>query len=378
MPGIDIHIAARAASGEDKNRLGLIRQHLDVMLNNERLQWDEARAWMQGRVYTGNAGESEWAKMRTSANLTFAIVETAVASIVPRHPQITCQPRVPMPPDDVLARERYANMALDAGNFRKEQQMSVQDCVLCGRSIYKTTWSKKHNRPIVRALDPRSMIFDLTARRVEDIKYWCEVVVLSRGQFDERVQAGLYKIPEGGAKPTGNTYPDWLVEQNTSVADSIAPVSIAGTSNASWRQLLNWEPWVTVYEWYDVETQRFQVWHQDFTVPIYDEHNEYIPYTLYFLNSNAQDCRGLSEILLVKPNIEAVNKILSYWLMLARYLVPKIIYDKSTIPEEKATAVQTSPPGAWTGIDNTPNGGRLADAFAKAPMTDVPPGTGTK
>jgi hypothetical protein len=363
----EIRAAARRPRLE--SRLGLINQHLQAMLNNEREQWDEARAWMQGRYWTPLSGQSEWEVMKTSSNIAFALVETAVASMVPRHPQITCQPRLPMDPDDVLARERYVNMALDASKFRRELHLSVQDCVLCGRSIYKTTWSRSLKRPIVRAIDPRSLIFDLTARRVEDIKYYCEVTVISKEEFDRRVTEKYYTLPQGKSAPEGDKYPAWLQD-----SDGMTGTGPSTTSGSGYRDLRNWQPWITIYEWYDTVEKRMTHWHDGFDKPLLDLPNEYVPYTLYSLNSNAQDCRGLSEILLVKPNIEAVNQLLSYMMILVRLQIPRILYNAGLITQEEVAKLQGAEPGAWVGFSLPPGGAAaIRDAFAQAPIPNIPP-----
>lgn len=367
---ITVWDAAGHATGETVNRLPLIRQHLDAFLLYERKQWDEARAWLQGRFWQQNTGESEWKLVKTSSNITFALVETAVASMVPRHPQITCQPRMQMDPAAVLSRERYVNMALDASRFRRELQMSVQDCVLCGRSVYKTTWSKQYGRPQVRAIDPRSLIFDLTARRVEDIKYWCEVTVLSKEQFDQRMLDGFYQLPLGKSPPMGDAYPKWLQDSEAMASGDAGATSTSTTGG--YKKLQDWQPWITIYEWYDVETKRVQHWHQGFDQPLFDGPLDYVPYTLYFLNSNGQDCRGLSEILLVKPNIEATNRLLSYMMMMVRLQIPRILYDAGAITEEEVAAIQGAEPGAWVPLI-LKNAALLASIFTAAPVPQIPP-----
>lgn len=365
----EIRDVVRKRKEQPANRLALINQHLTAMLNNEREQWDEARAWMQGRYWTQVPGQSEWQVMKTSENFTFALVETAGASLVPRHPQITCQPRLPMKPDDVLARERYVNMALDASKFRRELQMSVQDCVLCGRSIYKTTWSRTLNRPLVRAIDPRSLIFDLTARRVEDIKYYCEVTVISKEEFDRRVAEKFYKLPEGKGPPEGDKYPAWLQD-----SDGMSGTANTSSAGSSYRELRSWQPWITIYEWYDTVEKRVTHWHEGFDKPLLDLPNDYVPYTLYFLNSNGQDCRGLSEILLVKPNIEAVNQLLSYMMILVRLQIPRILYNASLITEEQVAKLMSAEPGAWVGFSLPPGGAQaIREAFEQAPIPSIPP-----
>lgn len=365
-----IQIMRAAERPQDESRLPLITEQLSTMLALERAQWDEARAWLQGRFWSTVTGDSEWKQIKTSSNIAFALVETAVASLVPRHPQITCQPRMPMNPDDMLAREKYVNMALDACKFRRELHLSIQDCVLCGRAIYKTTWSRTLGRPIVRAVDPRSVIFDLTARRPEDIKYWCEVTVLSQDEFDARVESGFYKIPKGKSIPRGDAYPKWLNDSD-GMSGGDQPAG-ATSATGGYKRLRNWQPWITIYEWYDVPTGKVQHWHADFDKPLFEESEPYIPFTLYSLNSNAQDCRGLSEILLVKPNIEAVNRLLSYMMMLVRLQVPRVLFDSGIITEEQVATLMAAEPGAWVAFA-LKNGAAIASAFAQAPVPNIPP-----
>ena len=211
------------------------------------------------------------------------------------------------------------------------------------------------------------MIFDLTARRVEDIRYWCEVTVLSKEEFDARITEGFYTLPEGKSVPDGDAYPTWLQDVDGIGGDMAAATT---SSSGGYRKLKNWQPWITVYEWY--EDGRVQHWHDGFDQPLYDAPTDYIPYTLYFLNSNAQDCRGLSEILLVKPNIDAVNRLLTYIMYLVRMQIPRILFDSGVVSEEEIAKINSSEPASWVGLA-LKNAALIAQVFALSPIPNVPP-----
>ena len=67
--------------------------------------------------------------------------------------------------------------------------------------------------PIVRAVNPSSIFFDLTVRDPDDIRYWIEATVISFDEFKDRVRSGLYKA-ELVKDVTPDRYPKWLMDRN--------------------------------------------------------------------------------------------------------------------------------------------------------------------
>lgn len=344
-----------------ESKMGLITQQLTAFGNEELPVWNRARDMYQGRSTTEKAGDKEAARLKSSLNVLFAIAESAVASLLPQNPQVTTVLREDKDPKLAEVPEAYTNSAFDNTNYRNEQRIALVDSLFCGRAIYKTTWDDESGYPCVRAVDPRTVHFDLTARRVRDIRYWFEVSVLSVQEFRARVTSRKYKLPEGEEPEDvcGGRYPEILQETG------------AGSMPMQYREMRDYQPWVTVYEFYDVESGIVSHWHERYDVPLMQEKMAYMPYTLFFLNSNGQDCRGLSEALLTKSNIEDVNDCMTMWLGIVRRQIPRIGYDGTALSEEQMQ--QWSKAGVGDATPLNANGRPITDLFAALPMPQLPP-----
>lgn len=349
--------------------LPLIHRHVDAFVSNEQQEWDKVRSWLQGRYWTQETGGSETDLLKCSLNYVFAITETACSSLVPRSPSWT----VTVHEDgyDELAgrMEEYLRVVARINEVPQELVMSISDVVLYGRSVLKTTWDKKRNIPKVRRCDPRSVHFDLSAQRTGDVGYWIEVSAVSRDEFERRVNRGKdqdtmasgYKLT--GEMPQGGDFPDALRDRSNKT-DIYEP-------------LRNWQKWVTVYEVYSVTDRCTYHYYDGQSEPLFTEHSEdedyYCPYTLYSLNNNSQDLRGLSEILLIAPNVDDINRVLSYWLNIVRRQIPRIGVDGSMVGEDGINRLNQAPVGAYVLLKKDGETGvPIEQAFFSPPIPNMP------
>ena len=343
--------------------LPLIANHAQIAERTERSEWDKVRSWMQGRYWTQETGESEANLLRCSLNYVFAITETACSSLVPRSPSWTVTVHNESYDELASRMEEYLRIVARLSDMPQELLLSIQDVVLYGRSILKTTWDKKHNCPKVRRVDPRAIYFDLTAQRVSDLGYIVEVTAVGKDEFARRVKSGKYTLT--GEMPAGGEYPDLLRDKSPNI-DNYA-------------SLRNWQQWVTVYEVYDLLdgcTYHFFDGQMEplFSEPVDDIDDYYNPFTIYSLNFNGQDLRGLSEILLVASNIDDVNRTLTYWMNVVRRQNPKIAVDSSMIEEESINALNAAPVGSYVHIKKKGETGiPIGQAFESAPIPPMPP-----
>lgn len=81
----------------------------------------------------------------------------------------------------------------ETNRFRRKASTTLIDAVLCKRGIFKTGWDAAKDRPVIKAVNPSSVFFDLTVRDADDIRYWIEATVISFDEFKRRVKSGLYK-----------------------------------------------------------------------------------------------------------------------------------------------------------------------------------------
>lgn len=350
--------------------LPLVHKHIETFASNEKQEWDKARSWMQGRYWSSNTGENEADMLRSSLNYVFAITETASSSLVPRSPSWSVVVHDEEKGYDELATrmEEYLRVAAKINDLPQELVLSVQDAILCGRSVLKTTWDKQRNVPRIRRVDPRAVFFDLSAQRTSDVAYWIEVTAVGHSVFRQRVEAGHYRLTD--EMPTGGDYPVFLRDR----ADKADPNE----------QLRNFQRWVPVYEVYDVQSRCTYHYFDGQSEPLLkeedngegpDEQNRfYVPYTLYALNSNAQDLRGLSEILLITPNVDDINRTLTYWLNIVRRQIPRVLVDGTVVSQETINKLNATPVGGYAlikkeGETNLP----ISAAFSPGPVPQMPP-----
>src|SRR3990167_9229882 len=231
-------------------------------------------------------------------NLAYAIIESAVSAAVPSNLQFTVfttdEPETPSNGlEKLLARcDRIEDWGYEA-------TLSLLDALLTGRSVLKTVPADRVPGT-VRAVDPRQVFFDLTARRPKDIGYFIELTPMAKRDFEDKLRRHgntppVYVLPatEDVAK-LATVYPNWL---------SQAASNTAG------------QEWIPVFEVTDTKRKVVSHWVDGHSTPIavFEGTEYYNPYTLYNLNLNGQDCRGISEVLLVEDIIIAVNRLLTYW-----------------------------------------------------------------
>jgi hypothetical protein len=350
-----------------KNVLQLINQHIKIFEREEKVYWDKVRGWLQGRYWTQNTGANESDMLKCSMNYVFAIVETASASLVSRNPQVTITSREDGGELACRKIEAYANMVLAENIIAQEMEMSISDVVMYGRSIIKTVWDKKKGIPLIRRLDPRCVLFDLTAVRPDDIKYWFELTYISPEEFEQRVADCLYNLTNKEEMPKGGAYPSWLQDGGGGSADTNT------SSGDVFESLRAYQPWVPVYEVYDTVKGTCEHWFDGQTSPLFTEKDDYNPYTLFFLNDNKIDCRGLSEILLVAPNIDDINKTLTYMLNLVRRQIPRVMVDANNIDVTQIDKINQSGIASYVPVKTNSEGGRnLSDSFFPTPTADIP------
>ena len=344
---------------QENEYLVTTERHVATYERGDKAMMDQLLRYYQGKFYTSETGQSESDLERTSVGLTFAIVETALTSLVSPNPAITAVARNRAEEERIRACEAFVNNALDASNYRQEQGLYVFDSVLYGRGITKTAWSAKKDNPVVRATDVRTTFFDLTARRPDDIRYWIEATLLSSTQFKERIRINDYASWAGEINP--DAYPKWMLTDTGATVDR--------------ESLKNYQKWHVVYEIHDLEADKVVHIIPGDPRPVMVDKLVYNPYDLTTLNTNGEDCRGLSEIALISPNQEEVNNLLTYWLNIVRACVPKGVYDPGELDGEQLGAAAKAGLNTWSPIRRVggKSKGPLSDAIGMFPMPQVPP-----
>lgn len=342
----------------------LIAQQIQAFKKDELTTWNDMRNLYQGREFTRNGGDKETDVGRCSLNIMFAIVESAISSLLPRNPAVTATLQEEAEPKLTVAPEMYVNNSLEIADFKYEQRLALTDAILCGRSAYKVTWDAEHNWPSIRAIDPRMLQFDITARRKKDLRYMFEITLLTQDEVRQRVVSRKYKLPPGFPidKVQGSEYPAWINENMS--ANSGQP--------QQYNTMRNFAEWIVVYEFYDLVKMEVSHLCDLFEEPLMKAKMTYNPYVMLTLNYNGQDLRGLSEALLVKSNIQEVNELMTNWLNVVHRQMDRVAFNANGIDTDQMNAWRKARPGDLIPVTAQP-GMPLESLFAKLPVPLIPP-----
>lgn len=342
----------------------LIAQQITAFKRDELNTWNDMRNLYQGREFTRNGGDKESDKMRCSLNIMFAIVESAISSLLPRNPSVTCTLKEEADPKLTTAPELYVNNSFEQANYKYEQRLALTDAILCGRSNYKVTWDAEANWPCIRAIDPRMFQFDVTARRKSDLRYMFEITLLTQDEARQRVVSRKYKLPPGFPLENvkGQEYPSWLNETQTSTSGQ----------PQQYKDLKNFAEWIVVYEFYDLVKQEVSHVCDLFEEPLLKTKMTYNPYVMLTLNYNGKDLRGLSEALLVKSNIQEINELMTNWLNIVHRQIDRTAFNANGIDVDQMNAWRKAGAGDLIPVTAQP-GLPLDSLFAKLPVPSIPP-----
>ena len=338
----------------------LIDRHERYYKANEKKHFDKARRFYRGEFYSMKRAEVEHVDrlLLCSKNLIYAIADTAVSSLLGPNPQVACVPRNPQSQNAMLAVNGLMEFVFDENRMRRRSATSLIDAVLCKRGIFKTGWNAEKDRPVIKSVDPSRLFFDLTVRDVDDISYWIEVTVISYEEFKNRVASGVYTVPpQADIRP--DRYPSWLM---------------AEAQKADVQTVRDAFQWVTVYEYYNVDSGTVQHYVKQANAVVFEDKIDYVPYSMFSLNQSGIDCTGLSEVQLVLSQQETVNDLLSHLKEIAYLQIPRILYDAGRITEEDLNKAVAATTGSFVGIrpENSEALRTLNTLFFPMPTPDTP------
>lgn len=339
------------------NWMEVVQKHREMYSSDEEEKIEKAH-----KMYRGDSwGAEERIAQRDGVlklvtyNLLFAVIETATAATVPTNLEFTVYEK---PEAQATIMEDFLERAGRIGDWRGEACLSMVDAMLTGRSVLKTTPSA-NGFPQIRAVDPRRVYFDLAVRRPGDIGYYIEFCPMTIAAFRKRLRrvggkSAIYKLPDtvNDVDTFATAYPKWLS---------------GPASKTSGQQ------WVPIYEVVDTSSRVVTHWLEGVDEPLceWKDENYYNPYSLYNLNLNGQDNRGLSEVTLVEDTVAAINRLLVYWAEIIRRQVPITVYDSTRIEEAEIVKIARAAPGAFVAVKT--NGQPPLSAIQQLPVNQVPP-----
>ena len=341
----------------------LIDRHLDFYKRSEKKQFDKARRFYRGDFFTSSDSDLDTSRNHSflcSKNLIYAIADTAVSALLGPNPSVAAIARTPKSQDSAGSISGLLEYIFQTNRFRRKAATALIDAVLCKRGIFKTGWDADRDLPIVRAVNPSSLFFDLTARDPDDIRYWIEATVISFEEFKDRVRSGLYKA-ELVKDVEPDRFPKWLMDHN---------------QQSDTQQVRDAFKWVTVYEYYDRERGIIQHYIKQADAIVFEDKIDYIPYSMFSLNQSGIDCLGLSEVQLVLKQQETINDLLTHMKQITYLQIPRILYDSGRITEEDLNKAVEASAGSFVGINpsNSESLRSLATIFYEMPQPQNPQG----
>jgi hypothetical protein len=341
----------------------LIDRHLDFYKRAEKTQFDKSRRFYRGDFFSStdsDLGSSRMDSYLCSKNMIYAIADTAVSALLGPNPTVAAIAQNPNSQDSATSITGLLEYIFRINKFRRKASTALIDAVLCKRGIFKTGWDAERDMPIVRAVNPSSLFFDLTARDPDDIRYWIEATVISFEEFKDRVRSGLYKADlVQDVEP--DRYPKWLMDKN---------------QQSDTQQVRDAFKWVTIYEYYDRETGKIQHYVKQADAVVFEDKIDYIPYSMFSLNQSGIDCLGLSEVQLVLKQQETINDLLTHMKQITYLQIPRILYDSGRITEEDLNKAVEASVGSFIGINpsNSETLRTLATLFYEMPQPQNPQG----
>jgi hypothetical protein len=346
------------------NLATLIDRHRRFYERTEKKNFDKARRYYRGEFYTSrndvNLSDGAIPSFLCSKNMIYAIADTAVSALLGPNPKVAANPRNRQSQDAIPLVNGLMDYVFDVNNMRRRAATALIDAVLCKRGVFKTGWDMNGDRPIVRVLEPGSVFFDQTVRDPDDIRYWLEAAVIPWTEFQRRVKAGIYKSPKiTDVQP--DRYPKWITDSY---------------KNSDTAQLRDSFEWVTVWEYYDRETNKVQHYVRQADAVVFEQELDYIPYSMFSLNQSAVDCLGLSEVQLVLNQQETINDLLTHMKQIVYLMIPRILFNSELITEEDLNKAVEAATGSFVPISPTNAEGlrTLSTLFYEMPMPQVPAG----
>ena len=341
----------------------LIDRHLNYYKRSEKKDFDKARRFYRGNFFSSTDSDISGMSAHSylcSKNIIYAIADTAISALLGPNPSVGAIARTPRSQDAAPTVTGLVEYVFDANKFRRKAATTLIDAVLCKRGIFKTGWDAKKDIPIIRAINPSSVFFDLTVRDSDDIRYWIEATVISFDEFKSRVKSGQYKA-ELVKEVTPDRYPKWLLDENQkSTTDTVRDAF----------------QWVTIYEYYDRERGIMQHYIKQADAVVFEDKIDYIPYSMFSLNQSGIDCLGLSEVQLVLKQQETINYLLTHMKQITYLQIPRVMYDSGRVTEEDLNKAVDSSAGSFVGINpsNSEALRSLATLFYEMPVPDSPTG----
>jgi len=152
----------------------------------ERRDWDRWRSWYVSEYWgsdddrpSGSGDMMEEEDVNFQTNYPYAYIDTMIANVCPQNPQVTVKARQAALQPAAQFREALINDVFERTNLHASLWKTATNAAICGRGFTKTIWDFKRESVQIFDVDPRSVFFDMSAKKFDDIRYLVEVTVLT-------------------------------------------------------------------------------------------------------------------------------------------------------------------------------------------------------
>lgn len=346
------------------NLAQLIDRHRRYYERVEKKNFDKARRYYRGEFYVSrndvNLADGSIPSFLCSKNMIYAIADTAISALLGPNPKVSANPRNRQSQEVIPLVNGLMEYVFDSNKMRRRAATALIDAVLCKRGVFKTGWNVQADQPLVRVLEPGAVFFDQTVRDPDDIRYWLEAAVIPYTEFKRRVKSGVYRSTKL-EDVVPDRYPKWITDTY---------------KNTEGAQLRDAFEWVTVWEYYDRETNKVSHYVRQADATVFEQELDYVPYSMFSLNQSAVDCMGLSEVQLVLNQQETINDLLTHMKQIVYLMIPRILFNSELITEEDLNKAVEAAAGSFVPISPTNAEGlrSLSTLFYEMPLPQVPAG----
>ena len=292
--------------------VGIIESHKKHS-EHERSNWDRWLRWYQSQYWgteshapTGSFLDESDDDLNLETNYPYAFIDTLIANICPTNPKVTVTALRKSNEDASRYREALINYTMYKQSAHRVLWKQAPEASMYGRGFSKVVWKHKRRRAEINNIDPRYLFFDMSATKWDDVRYICEVTVITQQEFDRRVKGkgkkGTKRLyaSEVSELATADVYPVWLrdTQNNKTMANK-----------AAW----DYFRWIIVYEFYDLTNKKYYHFLDGARDPLFKGDLPYRfvdnPFVPLWFNDNLVDMGGMSDIQLIAPAQERLNEI---------------------------------------------------------------------
>lgn len=310
--------------------------------------WDKHRAlyrcenWGETSRTVGLSNVETEDEVFFESGSLYAYVDTMVASVVPLNPQVNVRARRAGQDKVAQYRQELVNYILKLCESHSILWKLSTFASVNPRGILKAVWNYKLNRPDFRVLDPKFFFYDITADRWDDIKYACEVSMLTQAEFESRVNRGVRASrkdkrkqynKEIADKVRGDKYPKWLGNSESG----------ENSLNARTRDIFKW---VTVYEFYDFTSPGGLYSHfaeqggNVIEMPLYEGGRPYLflknPFYLHTFTDSLEDSGGMSDASIVENPVRRRDELNTLVLRYMHTSIPIPLVNEKKLDDPEA------------------------------------------